>query len=165
MVVKCKFSYFQLLHFSIENIVPSLCPISPEQYFTLFNMFFHSSVLFWNFMGFGVLTRALSSGQVVQIHPTSLLFRTKADCVIFNELLRTNQNYIRNITVIDPMWLAELAPHFFANQDWHPYCIHIKVIKFLFNEVFCFATVRFRLIKLWYSQNSSKWMKCKILIL
>ncbi|KAK9668204.1 hypothetical protein RND81_13G041200 [Saponaria officinalis] len=61
--------------------------------------------------------RALSSGQVVQIHPTSLLFRTKADCIIFNELLRTNQNYIRNITVIDPMWLAELAPHFFAAQD------------------------------------------------
>ncbi|KAK9676052.1 hypothetical protein RND81_11G050600 [Saponaria officinalis] len=57
------------------------------------------------------------SGQVVQIHPTSLVFRTKADCIIFNELLRTNQNYIRNITVIDPMWLAELAPHFFATQD------------------------------------------------
>ncbi|XP_074263483.1 pre-mRNA-splicing factor ATP-dependent RNA helicase DEAH10 [Silene latifolia] len=61
--------------------------------------------------------RALSSSQVVQIHPTSLLFRTKADCIIFDELLRTNQNYIRNITIIDPMWLAELAPHFFAAQD------------------------------------------------
>ncbi|KAH9627003.1 hypothetical protein KSS87_020654 [Heliosperma pusillum] len=61
--------------------------------------------------------RALSSSQVVQIHPTSLLFRTKADCIIFDELLRTNQNYIRNITIIDPMWLAELAPHVFAAQD------------------------------------------------
>ncbi|KMT08916.1 hypothetical protein BVRB_6g136350 isoform A [Beta vulgaris subsp. vulgaris] len=60
--------------------------------------------------------RALASSQMVQIHPTSVLFRAKPDCIIFNELVRTNQNYIRDVTRIDPMWLTELAPHFYAAQ-------------------------------------------------
>ncbi|CAO2830198.1 unnamed protein product [Amaranthus hypochondriacus] len=61
--------------------------------------------------------RALASNQIVQIHPSSVLFRAKPDCIIFNELVRTNQNYIRNVTRIDPMWLTELAPHFYASKD------------------------------------------------
>ncbi|WOL13823.1 pre-mRNA-splicing factor ATP-dependent RNA helicase DEAH10 [Canna indica] len=58
--------------------------------------------------------RALASGQTVQVHPSSVLFRTKADCIIFNELVRTNQNYVRNVTRIDPLWLPELAPQYYA---------------------------------------------------
>ncbi|KAK1553221.1 hypothetical protein Q3G72_035119 [Acer saccharum] len=34
--------------------------------------------------------RALASGQVVQIHPSSVLFRAKPECIIFNELVQTN---------------------------------------------------------------------------
>ncbi|KAJ8505553.1 hypothetical protein OPV22_006439 [Ensete ventricosum] len=58
--------------------------------------------------------RALSSSQTVQVHPSSVLFRTKADCIIFNELVRTNQNYVRNVTRVDPLWLPELAPQYYA---------------------------------------------------
>uniref|UniRef100_A0ACD5Y679 Uncharacterized protein n=1 Tax=Avena sativa TaxID=4498 RepID=A0ACD5Y679_AVESA len=61
--------------------------------------------------------RALGTGQSVQMHPSSVLFRTKPDCVIFNELVRTTQNYIKNITRIDPLWLAELAPQYYATED------------------------------------------------
>ncbi|XP_010260281.1 PREDICTED: pre-mRNA-splicing factor ATP-dependent RNA helicase DEAH10 [Nelumbo nucifera] len=61
--------------------------------------------------------RALASSQVVQIHPSSVLFRTKPECIIFNELVRTNHNYIRNITRIDPLWLPELAPQYYATQN------------------------------------------------
>ncbi|KAF8399610.1 hypothetical protein HHK36_015479 [Tetracentron sinense] len=61
--------------------------------------------------------RAFASSQVVQIHPSSVLFRTKSDCIIFNELVRTNHNYIRNITRIDPLWLLELAPQYYATQN------------------------------------------------
>ncbi|KAF9613219.1 hypothetical protein IFM89_006320 [Coptis chinensis] len=49
--------------------------------------------------------RVRASGQIVRIHPSSVLFRTKADCIIFNELVRTNDDYIRNITMIDQLWL------------------------------------------------------------
>ncbi|CAM0949430.1 unnamed protein product [Alopecurus aequalis] len=61
--------------------------------------------------------RALATGQSVQMHPSSVLFRTKLDCVIFNELVRTTQNYIKNLTRIDPLWLAELAPQYYASED------------------------------------------------
>ncbi|XWS64175.1 hypothetical protein CRYUN_Cryun06bG0163900 [Craigia yunnanensis] len=61
--------------------------------------------------------RALASGEVVQIHPTSVLFRTKADCIIFNEFVKTTNKYIRNITIIDGFWLTELAPHYYAKQE------------------------------------------------
>ncbi|KAG6763996.1 hypothetical protein POTOM_031448 [Populus tomentosa] len=60
--------------------------------------------------------RALASGQVVQIHPTSVLHQSKVECVIFDELVQTSQKYIRNTTRIDYLWLAELAPHYYAMQ-------------------------------------------------
>ncbi|OAE32001.1 hypothetical protein AXG93_2772s1100 [Marchantia polymorpha subsp. ruderalis] len=61
--------------------------------------------------------RALSSGQTVAIHPSSVLFGKKPDCVIFNELVRTNQQYIRSLTRIDSLWLAELAPQYYSTRD------------------------------------------------
>jgi ATP-dependent RNA helicase DHX8/PRP22 len=63
------------------------------------------------------LCRALATSQSVQIHPSSVLFRTKPDCIIFNELVRTTQNYVKNLTRIDPLWLAELAPQYYATED------------------------------------------------
>ena len=60
--------------------------------------------------------RALASGQVVQIHPTSVLHQSKLECVIFDELVQTSQKYIRNTTRIDYLWLTELAPHYYAMQ-------------------------------------------------
>ncbi|KAM0952992.1 putative RNA helicase [Dioscorea sansibarensis] len=60
--------------------------------------------------------RALASGQTVQIHPSSVLFRSKPECIIFNELVRTNHNYVRNLTRIDPLWLPELAPQYYASS-------------------------------------------------
>ncbi|XP_015895188.2 pre-mRNA-splicing factor ATP-dependent RNA helicase DEAH10 [Ziziphus jujuba] len=61
--------------------------------------------------------RAFSTGQVVQIHPSSVLFRTKPDCIVFNELVQTNHKYVRNITRIDYLWLTELAPQYYAMQS------------------------------------------------
>ncbi|EPS65693.1 hypothetical protein M569_09084, partial [Genlisea aurea] len=61
--------------------------------------------------------RALSSGLIVQIHPSSVLFRTKPECIVFNELVRTNHNYVRNVSVIDYLWLAELAQQCYAIQE------------------------------------------------
>ncbi|PIA63143.1 hypothetical protein AQUCO_00200874v1 [Aquilegia coerulea] len=61
--------------------------------------------------------RALANSQIVRIHPSSVFFRTKPECIIFNELVRTNDDFIRNITRIDPLWLPELAPQYFAAQS------------------------------------------------
>uniref|UniRef100_I1Q087 RNA helicase n=2 Tax=Oryza glaberrima TaxID=4538 RepID=I1Q087_ORYGL len=61
--------------------------------------------------------RALATSQNMQIHPSSVLFQKKPDCAIFNELVRTSQNYVKNLTRIDPVWLAELAPQYYATED------------------------------------------------
>ena len=53
---------------------------------------------------------ALSSREVVAIHPSSSLFQRRASCVLFNELLYTAKLYMRDLTQIDAEWLMELAP-------------------------------------------------------
>ncbi|CAF2137149.1 BnaA02g07640D [Brassica napus] len=58
--------------------------------------------------------RALESGEIVHIHPTSVLFRSKPECVIFNELMQTSKKYIKNLTRIDPLWLA---PHHYNTEE------------------------------------------------
>ncbi|GAA0143420.1 RNA helicase [Lithospermum erythrorhizon] len=61
--------------------------------------------------------RVLSSGLIVQIHPSSVLFRAKPECVVFDELVKTNNSYIRNVTRIDYLWLPELAPQLYAPEE------------------------------------------------
>lgn len=53
--------------------------------------------------------RVKASGQNVQIHPSSVLFRAKPDCIIFTELIQTNQIYVRNIS---RAWLPDLSQYY-----------------------------------------------------
>lgn len=53
------------------------------------------------------------------LHPSSCLVGgggngKKPDCIVFNELLQTNKPYARVVAVIEPSWLPELCPAFFA---------------------------------------------------
>ncbi|KAL5723235.1 RNA helicase [Ranunculus cassubicifolius] len=61
--------------------------------------------------------RELATNETVKIHPSSVLFKKKPDCVIFNEMVKTNDIMIRNVTRIDPAWLPELAPQYYASQN------------------------------------------------
>ncbi|XP_042486081.1 probable pre-mRNA-splicing factor ATP-dependent RNA helicase DEAH5 [Macadamia integrifolia] len=61
--------------------------------------------------------RTLVENQPVYIHPSSALFQRQPDWVIYHELVMTTKEYMREITVIDPKWLVELAPRFFKVSD------------------------------------------------
>ncbi|KAL7133184.1 hypothetical protein ABFS83_12G122900 [Erythranthe nasuta] len=61
--------------------------------------------------------RTLADNQVVYIDPSSALFRRQPDWVIYNELVMTTKEYMRDVTAVDHMWLAELAPRFFRVAD------------------------------------------------
>lgn len=61
--------------------------------------------------------RVYRSGQTAQIHPSSVLFRSKPQCIVFKELVQTTQSYVRNVTRIDSLWLSELAPQYFGLQE------------------------------------------------
>ncbi|XP_074273475.1 putative pre-mRNA-splicing factor ATP-dependent RNA helicase DEAH5 isoform X2 [Silene latifolia] len=61
--------------------------------------------------------RTLVENQPVYIHPSSALFQRQPDWVIYHELVMTTKEYMREVTVVDPKWLIELAPRFFKVSD------------------------------------------------
>ncbi|KAJ6810187.1 putative pre-mRNA-splicing factor ATP-dependent RNA helicase DEAH5 [Iris pallida] len=61
--------------------------------------------------------RTLVENQPVYIHPSSALFQRQPDWVIYNDLVMTTKEYMREVTVIDPKWLVELAPRFYKAAD------------------------------------------------
>ncbi|KAI3754182.1 hypothetical protein L1987_53960 [Smallanthus sonchifolius] len=61
--------------------------------------------------------RTIVENQPVYIHPSSALFQRQPDWVIYHELVMTTKEYMREVTVIDPKWLVELAPRFFKVSD------------------------------------------------
>jgi ATP-dependent RNA helicase DHX8/PRP22 len=74
--------------------------------------------------------RVIATGQEVQLHPSSALLSTRggaggggargvdgrAACVVFSELVKTKRQYARVATAVEPSWLAEAAPAFFARR-------------------------------------------------
>ena len=52
------------------------------------------------------------------IHPHSFLFKETPEFVIFNELVFTTKEYMRNVIELDPLWLLEIAPHFYTEKDF-----------------------------------------------
>lgn len=61
--------------------------------------------------------RTLVENQPVYIHPSSALFQRQPDWVVYHELVMTTKEYMREVTLMDPKWLVELAPRFFKVAD------------------------------------------------
>ena len=57
----------------------------------------------------------MRKGISAHLHPSSAMFGSgyNPDYVIYHELIMTTKEYMRNVTAVDPLWLAELAPMFF----------------------------------------------------
>jgi HrpA-like RNA helicase len=62
--------------------------------------------------------RSLKKNQTVHIHPSSVLHKVKPPprIVIYNELVLTSKEFMRNVMPIQETWLTELAPHFYPKQ-------------------------------------------------
>jgi ATP-dependent RNA helicase DHX8/PRP22 len=60
------------------------------------------------------INRVIATGQIVHLHPSSVLRGKAPECVVFSELVRTTRQYAREVTRIQARWLPELAPAFFA---------------------------------------------------
>jgi len=55
----------------------------------------------------------------VHVHPSSSLHKRDPlpKLVLYHQLQRTKQEYMRQILVIKPEWLLEIAPHFYTQRD------------------------------------------------
>ncbi|KAH6938234.1 hypothetical protein HPB50_008047 [Hyalomma asiaticum] len=58
----------------------------------------------------------LDARKKVHIHPSSCLFSSSPACVVFTEMVETTKCYMRNLTVVDPDWLPDVAPHYFKKK-------------------------------------------------
>ncbi|KAF2687908.1 P-loop containing nucleoside triphosphate hydrolase protein [Lentithecium fluviatile CBS 122367] len=61
--------------------------------------------------------RTIKNSMTVWIHPSSTLNETRPRFVIYGELVLTTKEYMRNVMPIDPLWLNEVAPHFFKEGE------------------------------------------------
>ncbi|KAK4306482.1 hypothetical protein Pmani_021694 [Petrolisthes manimaculis] len=55
--------------------------------------------------------------HTLHIHPSSVLYtQQQPQWVLYHEVLHTSRVLMRDLTVIDPGWLLELAPHFYEKS-------------------------------------------------
>eukprot|EP00770_Monocercomonoides_exilis_P010045 MONOS_16831.1-p1 / transcript=MONOS_16831.1 / gene=MONOS_16831 / organism=Monocercomonoides_exilis_PA203 / gene_product=pre-mRNA-splicing factor ATP-dependent RNA helicase DHX16 / transcript_product=pre-mRNA-splicing factor ATP-dependent RNA helicase DHX16 / location=Mono_scaffold00435:37319-39752(+) / protein_length=778 / sequence_SO=supercontig / SO=protein_coding / is_pseudo=false len=55
--------------------------------------------------------------HTVYLHPTSFLFKTPPQWVMFHQSVMTKREYMRQATEIKQEWLNEVAPHYFASTE------------------------------------------------
>lgn len=60
--------------------------------------------------------RTVKKNFSVMIHPSSFLHSRESEWVIYDELVLTTKEFMRNVFEIEPQWLIETAPFYF-NQD------------------------------------------------
>ncbi|KAL6044025.1 putative ATP-dependent RNA helicase dhx33 [Balamuthia mandrillaris] len=58
--------------------------------------------------------------KIVHLHPSSVLFGKKPGCVIYNQLVFTKRNYMRDVVMVQPQWLTELSNSFYGGQASSP---------------------------------------------
>jgi pre-mRNA-splicing factor ATP-dependent RNA helicase DHX16 len=61
--------------------------------------------------------KTIKNMHTVHIHPNSSLFKDTPRWVVYNELVFTTKEYMREIIEITPEWLIEVAPHYYKNVD------------------------------------------------
>ena len=58
--------------------------------------------------------KTVSTGQRLGIHPSSVLFHRPPEMILFNELVKTNRLYARDVSAVAPEWLAEVSPRVYS---------------------------------------------------
>jgi ATP-dependent RNA helicase DHR2 len=58
--------------------------------------------------------RTTTSGQLISIHPSSLIFGKRVDAVMYTDYVYTTKGYARNVSVIELEWLMEIGAHVLA---------------------------------------------------
>ena len=61
--------------------------------------------------------RSVRINQTVYIHPSSVLYGQKPKWVLYNELVLTSKEFMRNCMPLKPEWLVEVAPHYYKNKE------------------------------------------------
>lgn len=61
--------------------------------------------------------RTTTSGQLISVHPSSLMFGKKNDAIMYTDYVYTTKGYARNVTAIELSWLQEVGAHVLAPKE------------------------------------------------
>jgi len=63
--------------------------------------------------------RTIKNAHSVHVHPSSSLYKEDMPpkWVLYHELIETTKEFMRTVTAIQPGWLTEIAPHYYAARD------------------------------------------------
>ncbi|RLN69110.1 hypothetical protein BBP00_00000552 [Phytophthora kernoviae] len=63
--------------------------------------------------------RTLRDQRPVQLHPTSVYYHmgTLPDWIVFHQSVLTTEEFVRDVSKIDPRWLVDLAPDFYRAKE------------------------------------------------
>jgi pre-mRNA-splicing factor ATP-dependent RNA helicase DHX15/PRP43 len=70
----------------------------------------------------GSLYATVKDNQIVKIHPSAMLRGgARPSWVLYNEFVLTSQHWVRGVTVVNPMWLVQMAPQYY-DMETFPNC-------------------------------------------
>lgn len=99
----------------IDVTDPSLSTDSPDQMVKcLLSGFFYNTARLSNN---DTLYKTIKNPHSVMLHPQSFLAKTLPHWVMYDELVFTSKEFMRNVVAIQPEWLLEVAPHFYKESD------------------------------------------------
>lgn len=61
--------------------------------------------------------RTTTSGQLISVHPSSLMFGKKNDAIMYTDYVYTTKGYARNVSAIEISWLQEVGAHVLAPKQ------------------------------------------------
>ena len=65
----------------------------------------------------GQTYRQVKNGQVIYVHPSSVLMEVNPKWVLYYELVLTSKEYMRSVMPLKPEWLTEVAPHYYNKKS------------------------------------------------
>ena len=75
----------------------------------------------------GQTYRQVKNGQVVYIHPSSVLMEVNPKWVLYHELVLTSKEYMRSVMPLRAEWLTEVAPHYYSRKSLEGLGVERKV--------------------------------------
>lgn len=75
----------------------------------------------------GQTYRQVKNGQVVYVHPSSVLMEVNPKWVLYHELVLTSKEYMRSVMPLKPEWLMEVAPHYYSKKSLEGLGVERKV--------------------------------------
>lgn len=61
--------------------------------------------------------KTTKSNYSALLHPSSFMFKEQSRWVLYNEIVLTTKEFMRNVVEIEDKWLLEIAPHYIRAED------------------------------------------------